>query len=108
MINTNTKWKYINLNSSAPSIRGLIKIHKTDQPIRPIVNWRNAPAYKLAKLLSHTIQEYTLLPYTFNISNTTQLIHQLKQTPITPTTRFASLDITNMYSNIPTKEINKS
>ena len=104
MINTNTKWKYINLNPSAPTIRGLIKIHKTDQPIRPIVNWRNAPAYKLAKLLAHTIQEHTPLPYTFNISNTTQLIHQLKETPITPTTRFASLDITNMYSNIPTKE----
>jgi hypothetical protein len=33
------------------------------------------------------------------------LIHQLEQTPITPPTRFASLDISNMYSNIPTKEI---
>ena len=28
------------------------KIHKDDAPIRPIVNWKNAPAYKLAKMLS--------------------------------------------------------
>ena len=30
-------------------IRGLIKIHKTDDPIRPIINWKEAPAYNLAK-----------------------------------------------------------
>ena len=32
------------------------------------------------------------------------LIQALKQTPLTPTSKFASLDITNMYSNIPIKE----
>jgi len=46
------KWKYVNLNPSAPSIRGMIKIHKTGAPIRPVINWRNAPAYKLAKMLT--------------------------------------------------------
>jgi hypothetical protein len=45
-------WKYINLNPSTPTIRGLIKIHKTDSRIRPVLNWQNAPAYKLAKMLS--------------------------------------------------------
>jgi hypothetical protein len=96
LINTNSKWKYINLNPSAPTIRSLVKLHKTDQPIRPVVNWRNAPAYKLAKLLTQNIQDLTLLPYSFNIKNTMHLIQQLKQTPITPSTRFASLDISNM------------
>jgi len=33
-------------------IRGLIKIHNADSPIRRIVNWKNAPAYRLAKMLS--------------------------------------------------------
>ena len=42
----NSQRKYINLNPSAPTIKGLIKIHKPSQPIRHIVNWRNAPAYK--------------------------------------------------------------
>jgi hypothetical protein len=28
----NEKWKYVNLNPSAPSIRGMIKIHKTGAP----------------------------------------------------------------------------
>ena len=48
LIGLDSRWKYKNLNPTEPTIRGLIKLHKTDQPIQPIVNWRNAPAYKLA------------------------------------------------------------
>jgi len=49
--------KYINLNPSVPSIKSLIKINKPDQPIRPIVNWHSAPAYKLAKLFTQEINQ---------------------------------------------------
>ena len=69
LINSNAKWKYINLNPSAPTIRSLVKLHKPDLPIRPVVNWCNAPAYKLAKLFTQKIQLLTPLPYTFNIRN---------------------------------------
>ena len=34
----NSKWKFINLNPSAPTMKGLIKLHKPDHPIRPVVN----------------------------------------------------------------------
>jgi hypothetical protein len=50
LIPHDSKWKYINLNPSAPTIKGLIKIRKPDQSIRSIVKWRNAPAYKLSIL----------------------------------------------------------
>jgi hypothetical protein len=33
----NQIWKYINLNPTPPSIRGLTKLHKQGRPIRPIV-----------------------------------------------------------------------
>ena len=56
------RWKYTNMNPSAPSIKGLIKIHKPDQPIRPVVNWRNAPAYKLSKLFSEKIYKLAPIP----------------------------------------------
>jgi hypothetical protein len=104
LVSPEHRWKYINLNPTEPTIKGLIKLHKIDQPIRPIVNWQHAPAYKLAKLLTEKIQQLAALTYTYNIKNTPQLIQELKQTPLTPTSAFASLDITNMYSNIPTEE----
>jgi hypothetical protein len=75
------KWKYINLNRSTPTIRGLIKIHKEEAPIRPIINWKNAPGYKLAKRLTNTLQTYIHLPYTFNIKNTSHLIDDLNNIP---------------------------
>ena len=71
LINPDSRWKFINLNPSAPTIRGLVKLHKLDQPIRPIVNWRNAPAYNLSKLLALKIKQLTPLPYIFNIRSTT-------------------------------------
>jgi hypothetical protein len=107
LIPPSSKWKLINLNPSAPSVKGLIKLHKPDHPIRPVVIWRNAPAYKLAKSFSQKISQLTPLPYAFNVSNSTDLIKQLLQTPLTPTTTFASLDITNMYSNVPIKDTRK-
>jgi len=64
------RWKYVNLNPMAPTIRGLVKVHKEGAPIRPIVNWKNVPAYKLAKLLVRKIHTYIPLPYTFNVEKT--------------------------------------
>jgi hypothetical protein len=71
IILSNKKWKYVNLNPTAPNIRGLIKIHKIEAPIRPVVNWMNAPAYKLAKLLTKLLQTHIPLSYSFNVLNTT-------------------------------------
>jgi hypothetical protein len=43
-INEYHKSRMINLNPTASNIRGPIKIHKSNQPIRPVVNWKNVPA----------------------------------------------------------------
>jgi hypothetical protein len=92
------------MNPSAPSIKGLIKIYKPNLPIRPVVNWRNAPAYRLAKLFTQKTRQLDPLPNTHNIENTRELIGKLKNTPILPHFTLASLDITNLYTNIPVNE----
>ena len=56
------KWRYINLNPTIPTIRGLMKIHKENSPIRPVINWKNAQAYKVTKLLATKLQTYIPLP----------------------------------------------
>ena len=97
---SDSKWKYINLNPSAPSIKGLIKLHKLGMPIRPVVNWCNAPAYNLSRLFTQKINNIATLPNTFNVKNTTELLQKLQDTPMAPHFTLASLDITNLYSNI--------
>jgi hypothetical protein len=104
LIPPDSKWKYLNLNPTAPTIKGLIKLHKPEHPIRPVINWRGAPAYKLAQLFTHKIKLMAPLPNTHNLENTTDLIEKLKKTPILPQYTLASLDISNLYTNIPVKE----
>jgi len=104
LIPKDCSWKYINMNPSAPSIKGLSKIHKPDRLIRPVVNWRNALACKLSRLFTEKIHHITPLSNAFNIKNTQDLIQNLNDTLLLPHYSLASLDITNLYSNIPVIE----
>jgi hypothetical protein len=88
----------------SPSIKGLIKIHKPDQLIQPTVNWRNALAYKPSELFTNKFNQIARLPNALNIKNSNDLIQNLKDTPLLPHFTFTSLDITNLYSNIPAVE----
>ena len=97
------RWKYVNLNPTALNIRSLLKVHKEDAPIRPTVNWKNAPTYKLAKLLARNINTYIPLPYMCNVENTVQLVNDLTDLPYKHKIKFASLDVNNIYSNIHIK-----
>jgi len=86
-------------------MKGLPKIHEAGIPIRPIVDWQNAPAYELAKLVSKLLKLHVPLPYAFNIYSSVQLIESVKDIPININTKFASFHIANLYCNVPTKEL---
>jgi len=103
IVRADHKWKYVNLNRNTPSLRGLVKVHKADLPIRPIVNYRSAPFYKLARMFSEKLRTYIPLPYVYNIQNSIQLMKDLSDIPYSPNLKLASLDISNMYTNIPTE-----
>jgi hypothetical protein len=78
-----------------------IKLNKENKYIRQIINWKNAPAYELAKQLSKTLHNYLQLPYTHNIQTSLQLMTDLKTIELNKDTRLCSFDITNMYTNMP-------
>jgi hypothetical protein len=91
------------MNPSAPYLYRTIKLHKQNKPIRPTVNLKNSPAYKISKHLFKILQDALQLPYTFNVRNSITLIHKLIQNKIDENTRLCSFDIEYMYTNIPTK-----
>jgi hypothetical protein len=98
------RWKYTTTNPRAPTITGHIKIHKTGHPMRTVINWKYAPAFKLAKVLNQNLKLLAPLPYSHNIQNTMDLINKLKDIQISPHHALASLDIANLYTSIPVKE----
>jgi hypothetical protein len=67
------RWSRTDMNPIAPNLRAIIKLHKQNTPIRPIINLRNAPAYQLAKQLTKTLHNYLQLQYTYNIHLMTSL-----------------------------------
>lgn len=78
IIPSDQNWRYFNRNPSPPSIEGLVKIHEEDLPIRPIINWLNATAYKFAKHVIHVFEQYAPLSYSFNVKNTLAITTDLK------------------------------
>ena len=94
----------INANPSAPRLRVSTKIHKKNYPIRPIVNYKTAPAYKLKKRLGDVLKLNLIIQNKFNIKNSLDLTKQLNNVQLSPNSKFISLDIKDMYSNIPINE----
>jgi len=45
------------------------------------------------------------LSYSFNVKNSVHLMEDLESIPISHSTKFTSLEIANIYSNVPTKDI---
>jgi hypothetical protein len=63
------------------------KLHKVDTPTRPVINFRNAPEFRVAKFITKILNNTLDLLYTFNVRNSTKLIEELKHTDITPRAR---------------------
>ena len=105
IINQNDKYNLINPNPKAPNLRTNTKIHKQNFPVRPVVNYIPAPAYKFKKFLKNLLKTTLIIDNKYNIKNTVNLTEQLKDIKITNKTKIISLDIKDLYSNIPINEI---
>jgi hypothetical protein len=103
-VGAENKWRYVNLNPDTPLLRGLVKVHKKDLHIKPTVNYRSASSYRLAKMFSEKLKTYISLPYVYYVQNSVQLMKDLSDIPFNPNLKLASLDISSMYTNIPTEE----
>lgn len=90
-------------NPSPPKLNTLIKLHKKDKPVRPLINSKTAPNYNIGKYITKILKEKINLENKFNIKNTYNLIDLLKDITVTENTKLYSFDINNMYTNIPIK-----
>jgi len=59
------------------SLNAQIKIHKPNNPIRPVVNNRNAPSYKIPKFLVNKLPEHLNLKYQYNVNDSISLANDL-------------------------------
>ena len=81
------------------------KTPQTRGPIRPAVNNRTAPSYKVAKKNSRGIlKQHLNLDNFYTIDNSLKLAHDLTKLTISNSHRLITLDIRDLYVNIPILE----
>ena len=76
---------------------GNVKIHKTGNPLRPIISQVTTPIYHTAKQLNAIITPY--LPAKYQINSTDDFLHILRATR--PHGTLASLDVESLFTNVP-------
>ena len=92
------------IRPSAPTLQELPRIHKEEIPIRPIINYRNAPAHKLAKYPDKIIRQHTQIDNNIAVKNNTDLVTKIKDIHIPHNATLASFNVKNLCTNIPISE----
>jgi hypothetical protein len=79
------------MNPKPPYTYRLIRLHEQGNPIRPVINWTNAPAYKIAKYFIQIMKQTIPLPNTYNVANSLQLGEELNKIEVNVRTKLCSL-----------------
>ena len=87
-----------------PLMYSLIKLHKPDKPVRPIISPIGSSTYRLSKHLLQYFREHIDFKPEYTICNRDELITQLTALQLPSCFTMLSFDITNMYTNIPVPE----
>ncbi|XP_072384720.1 uncharacterized protein [Diabrotica undecimpunctata] len=104
-----TKKKLSPNKSIIPRLYGLLKIHKTnifeDIPIRPVVSFSNSPTFALATYLNQFLKTLYNNKFEYIVNNNLSLANKLTSLKFSTGDILISLDITNLFTNIPTQEV---
>jgi hypothetical protein len=97
--------KHLTQKKPTPSnLKAKLKLHKEGIPIRPVINNRTAPTYKLAKHLTKTLNQYIELKNQYVVTNSTNLAMDLTKSEIHENHSLVTFDIKDLYVNIPVTE----
>lgn len=82
-----------------------IKLHKEGRPLRPIVSFIGAPCYKISKAISKILKEKYEFKKIYSMKNSTEVIQEIENTKVCNNTRLMSLDVKDMFTNIPIEKV---
>ena len=91
-------------NPAPPTLKAQLKLHKPNIPIRPAVNNRTAPSYKIAKKLNNILEQHLNLDNSYTVENSTKLANDTVKITLKDSYGLIILDIKDLYVNIPIQE----
>lgn len=99
------KFKLTIMNPQTPKLYSLIKLHKDNMPIRPVVSYITAPSVKLSNKLIEIITKFCNFKPKFTIKNSYQLLDRIKDVDIPGNAKLISFDVQNLFPSIPPNEV---
>jgi hypothetical protein len=82
-------------------LNALLKLHKPEIPIKPVVNNKHAPTHKIAKKLNHILKTHLHLSNQYVVENSTALALNFTNFAISDNHILLTLDIKDLYVNVP-------
>ena len=82
-------------------IYGLVKVHKINMPLRPIIAMCGTPTYNLSRYLVRYLSSIIEFPYT--LKNSTHFVERIRNIIVNDNESMVSYDVRNMYPSIPPK-----
>jgi len=94
----------LNKKTPLPTPNALLKLHNPKNTIRPVVNDRNVPSYKIAKKLNAILNHNLHPDNQYITTNSNILTNAVTKLKIKPNHRLLTLNIKDLYVNIPISE----
>ncbi|XP_021964253.1 uncharacterized protein LOC110859600 [Folsomia candida] len=95
--------RFIVKDARSPIIYGAPKIHKDNCPLRPSVDFRKSPTYKIAKYLSQILKTLSK-DHHYTIKNSFDFVKQVKNIKIHRGDVKASFDVKSLFTTVPIPE----
>ena len=83
--------------SQTGKLYGLCKVHKANQPMRPVISMVGTAGYALAKYLDNFIKLIINVSYTVNSTNA--FIEKLRDLQFSSSDHSVSFDVCSVYTN---------
>ena len=78
---------------------GLVKLHKENRPVRPIISLVNSPTYKLASVIYNDLKKAFPKPRS-HINNSREFVSKIKGSKLNNDDIFISLDVSSLFTNV--------
>ena len=90
------------IGASPGKLYGLVKVHKPNNPLRPVCSMVNTPEYELAKYLDNLIKPF--IPNKYMLYSSQSFLSKLGEFNISPGDKMVSFDVESLFTNVPLKE----
>jgi len=91
----------MNIKPAAPKLNVYVKSHKENEPITPVINNTQSPAYKIAKYINKKMHHLINLANNYNAKKSYEKAEELKKIKINENSRIITLNIKDLYVNLP-------